>query len=187
MEPGRFCLVPRDDEWDEVLLAARLQGNEWLVRTTDAVGEFGWSHLELVEDDCYAFNSLHGNRRAPPVDYPPDRINGIFVGAEHTTRWGPTVPEVLALCFEAQAIAELVQKDPAIVPQAVGPGAEELRLMVVPRRRAVPAVAQPRAGVVPPLPPPEAPPPKESTLPTATGWNSGESDPGRLWVQQDPR
>eukprot|EP00974_Lingulodinium_polyedra_P113683 11007249-Lingulodinium_polyedra.AAC.1 len=106
MEAGAFALVRRGVEWDEVLLAAHLEGPEWIVRTTAGSGQFGWGHLAIAPGEYRMLVGLSATRRAP-ADVNVATINGIYVGPNLDRRWSPTIPEVVSLCREAADIAEL--------------------------------------------------------------------------------
>ena len=48
MDTGRFALISRSGEWDEVLLVLRLAPDEWLCYTTGPSGlQFHWTAIKI--------------------------------------------------------------------------------------------------------------------------------------------
>ena len=66
MEAGTLVLIKRGNQWDELLLGARLGEAEWVAYTTDEDGEnFGWAHVQLTAGNFRVFTGVGADRETP--------------------------------------------------------------------------------------------------------------------------
>ena len=104
MEPGRFLLVARGQEFDEVLLGAQFPGPAtplWLCYSTiDDGSRFGWFLVSLELGNWRGVVHQGGRRNAPP-GVEPNNVNWICTPPRAWTRWNPSKEERDMLAAEA--------------------------------------------------------------------------------------
>ena len=115
MEAGKFILISRGGEWDEVWIAAQVPGYvgatlgaEWIVRSTDDnVTRFIWCHVSLTVGAVMPVTGEGAARRAPAGVAAGD-VNWLCDPASADQGWQPGLGEGIALAAEGRAIADHV-------------------------------------------------------------------------------
>ena len=113
MEAGKFCLLRRGEEWDEVMLMAPMGTGEWMCYTvTEEVNRFMWTAAKLTVGN-FRLMSSEGADRVLPQGIPPDAVNWMIDPADVwlARRWSPTQDQLLSLQAEARQVVELVALD----------------------------------------------------------------------------
>lgn len=111
MEAGTLVLIKRGNEWDELLLGARLGEAEWVAYTTDGDGEnYGWAHVQLTAGNFRVFAGVDADRETP-VGIDEEQCNFMMEPPGLEERFAPTAAQVTSLCAEARAIAQVVRAE----------------------------------------------------------------------------
>ena len=111
MEAGTPVLIKRGNEWDELLLGARLGEAEWVAYTTDEDGEnYGWARVQLTAGNFRVFTGVDADRETP-VGIDEEHCNFMMEPPGLEERFAPTAAQVMSLCAEARAIAQVVRAE----------------------------------------------------------------------------
>ena len=108
MESGSFALVRRGDEWDEVLLAAKLLETEWVAYTTATDADrFVWTAIQPTPNCLLPVTGRGANRRAPRgID--EATINWMINPDDPylAEKWAPKAAQLSTLMAEGTTVAK---------------------------------------------------------------------------------
>ena len=108
MESGSFALVRRDDEWDEVMLAAKLLETEWVAYTTAPDADrFVWTAIQPTAGCLLPVAGRGANRRAPRgID--EATINWMINPEDPylAEKWAPKADQLAQMLTEGAAVSK---------------------------------------------------------------------------------
>ena len=90
MTTGHFCFVYRNGEWDEYLLAAKVQVQDYAIYSTAAEGNRFMGSLLRLPLGNFRLLVGYGSDRVRAADDPLGGVDYICVPPRAVNRWGPT-------------------------------------------------------------------------------------------------
>lgn len=149
MEAGRFALVQRGREYDEVWLGSAVPAypgggwnTDWVVRTTSAEGDrFQWTAIRLVVGAVFLVGPApSGQLRQAPAGVSPASINWICTPPVCEVQWTPELNEAIALSSEARGLGQQVAESRGLGVFVAGSAAPALP-EVLPAVSGIPSAA----------------------------------------------
>ena len=110
VELGRFVIVKRGGQWEEMMLASKMPDAEWIIYTQDDVGNFKYSFVKLVLGQ---YKGQQGGTAARQAALGVDEgsINWICAPPDLDVRWALMAARKREILAEDAEIAELVNTE----------------------------------------------------------------------------